>query len=241
MTSAFNLENTCFTDYAAINTATSPESIERMLQGNWKVETDYRTNEEIAVPTSRAVGIQDVYYKGGDRFTIEIHGPPKFKRTVKRVLKTKVFPYVNLKFDFVDQDGNCVIDNKWAGGGVAFNGGERNPTVKLSNSSEFLIIHEFAHALGMLHEMQNPNVDLQWIIPALQLKYASGNVNIFTQIVNPINLQQVRALPFDQNSVMIYPLPANTNVQNVEMKPAQEFTDYDKKWLEMTYGKKETF
>lgn len=237
---AFNDENTCYADFVAINDpASSPESIQRILQGNWKVETDYRTNEEIAIPTSRAVGIQDVYYKGGDRFTVEIHGPPKFKRDVKHTLETKVFPFVNLKFEFVEQDGNCVIDNKWAGGGVAFNGGERNPTVKLSNSSQFLIIHEFAHALGMLHEMQNPNVDLQWIIPALEMKYSSGNINIYSQIINPVNTRQIKALPFDQSSVMIYPLPANTNVQNVEMKPADEFTDYDKKWLEMTYGKVE--
>jgi hypothetical protein len=235
---AFNDENMCYADFVAVNEATSPETIQRVLQGNWKVETDYRTNEEIAIPTSRAVGLQDVYYKGGDRFTIEIHGPPKFKRDVKHVLETKVFPHVNLKFEFVEQDGNCVIDNKWAGGGVAFNGGERNPTVKLSNSSQFLIIHEFAHALGMLHEMQNPNVDLQWIIPALEMKYSSGNINIYSQIINPVNTKQIKALPFDQNSVMIYPLPANTNVQNVQMKPADEFTDYDKKWLEMTYGKK---
>lgn len=228
----------CYADFVAIN---SPEYVNKLLQGNWTHTMDYRTNEEILIPTSRAVGLQNVFYQPGDEFTIEIHGTPKFKSDVKNILETKVFPYVNLNFKFVEEDGNCVIDNKWSSGGVAFNGGTRNPTVKLSNSSQFLVIHEFGHALGMQHEMRNPNIELNWIIPALQEKYSKGDINIFTQIVNPINLEQIRALPFDKNSVMIYPLAENTNVENVEMKPANEFTDTDKEWLALTYGKKETF
>lgn len=238
MTADFNMQNTCYADFVAVN---STEGINKILQGNWKAETDYRTNEEILIPTSRAVGLENVFYQPGDRFTIEIHGHDAFVNKVKLVLETKVFPYVNLKFDFVENGGNCLIDNKWSGGGVAFNGGTRTPTVKLSNSSQFLIIHEFMHALGMQHEMQNPNIDLQWIIPAIQMKYSKGNINIFSQIINPINLEKIRALPFDKNSVMTYPLPANTNVQNVELKPSDELTDIDKKWLELTYGKKQTF
>ncbi len=229
------MDNTCYTDFASMF---STNYIERNLQGNWVSEINYRTSEEILVPTNRAVGLSSVYYKPGDTMTIEIHGPNEFKTAVKNTLETKVFPYVNLNFVFVEQGGDCLIDNKWASGGVTYDVGGKNPTLHLSNSSSFLTIHEFAHALGMLHEMRNPNVDLTWIVSAIQQKYSKGNIDIFSQIINPLDFDKVRALPFDENSVMTYPLPPETNEQGIELKPSEEFTDIDKQWLEMTYGKK---
>ena len=229
------MEHTCYTDFASMF---NNKYIEQNLIGNWTAEIDYRTDEEVLVPSNRAVGLSKVFYQPGDTMTIEIHGPKEFKENVKNALITKVFPYVNLNFVFVEENGACLIDDKWANGGVTYGGGEQFTTLHLSNSSEFLVIHEFGHALGMLHEMRNPNIDLTWIVSAIEQKYSKGNIDIFSQIINPINSNKVRALPFDKNSVMTYPLAAETNEQGVEMKPSQEFTDIDKQWLALTYGKK---
>lgn len=228
-------DNTCYTDFASMS---DPNYIERALQGNWSTELNYRTNEEVLIPSNRAVGLASVYYQPNDMMTIQVRGDDNFVKNVKDTLRTKVFPYVNLEFQFVDKDGDCLIDNKWSSGGVTYGGGTRNPTLHLGNSSPFLTIHEFGHALGMQHEMRNPEIDLTWITSALQMKYAKGNINIFTQIIKPLDYSKVKALPFDKNSVMIYPLSGDTNLENIEMKPAEEFTDIDKQWLEMTYGTK---
>lgn len=226
----------CYTDFASMN---SMEYIEKNLAGNWSAEYNYRTDEEILIPTNRAVGMLSVYYKPGDNVTIEIHGPYEFKQQVMNVLQTKVFPYVNLNFRFVDYGGDWLIDDKWSSGGVTFDAGKKNPTIHLSNSSQFLVIHETCHALGMMHEMRNPNIDLTWIVSALEQNYSKGNININEQIIKTVKSNEVRALPFDKNSVMGYPLPGETNKENVEIKPAEELTDIDKQWLEMTYGKKQ--
>lgn len=233
MANNYNNDNTCYTDFASMNSNTY---IERALQGNWTVDVDSRSGEEYLIPTNRAVGLSEVYYQPGDKMTIQIRGTREFEETVKNTLITKVFPYVNLVFEFVKQDGDCLIDNRWASGGVCMGGGGKNPTLHLSNSTPFLTIHEFGHALGMQHEMRNPNIDLTWIVSALQQKYASGNIDISSQILKPLDFDKVRALPFDKNSVMAYPLSGEYNKEGVDIMPSQEFTDIDKEWLRLTYG-----
>jgi hypothetical protein len=89
--------------------------------------------------------------------------------------------------------------------------------------------------------MRNPNIDLTWVVSAIQQKYSKGNIDIFSQIINPLDFDKVKALPFDKNSVMTYQMAAETNEQGIELKPSEEFTDIDKQWLEMTYGKKPTW
>ena len=91
----------------------------------------------------------------------------------------------------------------------------------------------------MLHEMRNPKIDSTWIVSAIQQKYSQGNINVFTQIINPLDFNKVKALPFDKNSVMSYPLSADTNEQGTEIKPSQEFTEIDTQWLTERYGKKQ--
>lgn len=232
MTRDYNSDTTCYTDFASM---TDPVYIERAIVGNWtsSVTPDTAGGDE---PAYRAVGLKDVYYDPGDRFTIQVNGPPEFKDRVKTILSEKVFPYVNLTFEFVDRDGACLIDNQWSMGGVCMGSGTRTPTIHLSNSSQFLVIHEFGHALGMMHESRNPSATLTWVDSALQQKYASGNTNIYKQITKQFDTSKIRALPFDQNSVMGYPLPASTNLENIEMQPSNEFTDLDKEWLRQTYG-----
>lgn len=233
MSDNYNEQNTCYTDFASMN---SDSYIERALGGNWQVDVDSRSGEEYMIPTNRAVGLSQVYYQPGEKMTIQIRGPQEFKSTVQNTLMTKVFPYVNLKFEFVESGGDCLIDNKWASGGVCMGSGTKNPTLHLSNSHPFLTIHEFGHALGMMHEMRNPKIDLTWIVSALQQKYASGNINIQTQILKPLDIDKVRALPFDKNSVMAYPLSGKYNKEGIDIMPSQEYTDIDKEWLRLTYG-----
>lgn len=221
----YNQDATCYTDFASMS---DPLYLKRALAGNWAADGDD--------PSERAVGLRTVHYEPGDRFTVQINGPSDFKKQVQHVLETKVFPYVNLAFEIVDRDGACLIDDRWASGGVCMGSGTRNPTLHLSNHTQFLIVHEFGHALGMMHEMRSPSVGLTWVKSALQAKYASGNLDTYRQIMKQFNPDKVVALPFDETSVMGYPLPASSNKQGVEIKPSNEFTALDKKWLRMTYG-----
>lgn len=83
-----------------------------------------------------------------------------------------------------------------------------NPT---DNELRRDVLHEFGHALGLLHEHQNPNADIQWNQEEVYQWYqdnepkmgkAEVDLNIMTPVVNP-----VVATAFDPDSIMTYHIP----------------------------------
>ena len=76
-----------------------------------------------------------------------------------------------------------------------------------------VVLHEFGHALGFIHEHQNPDGGLRWNRDAV-IKSLTGPPNEWTlkQIeTNVLGQYDPRALigtPFDSDSIMLYPFPA---------------------------------
>lgn len=220
----------CYTDIA---NATSPDYVLNTLRGNWTEDINERSGE----PEFRAVGVKNVFYKPGSTLKIQINGIQKFKDDVKAVLMTHAQPYVNLKFSFVDSGGNVTIDNNAKSGGMTNCLGCQSPVISISSAQVGLVLHELGHALGMHHEMKNPNLKLTWNVAVLTQMYGGNEELVKSQIVDKIDPREVTALPFDKNSVMIYPLPATTNKEGVKMGWVNKYTDIDRQWLEITYGK----
>lgn len=222
----------CFTDVA---NATEPDYLQNFMRGNWSTELNERADGLKLIPSHRAVGVKQVYYKPGSELKIQITGSDKFKTDVQNVLMTAAQPFVNLKFTFVNSGGNITIDNNYTGGGVTRCLGCQNPSISISSAQTGLVIHEFGHALGMYHEMKNPNIKLTWIESVLIQMYGNAEF-VKSQITSPIAANQVNATAFDKNSVMIYPLPATTNKEGIAMVNSNKYTDLDRQWLAQTYG-----
>ena len=220
----------CYTDIA---NATSPDYFESTLRGNWAEDINERSGE----PEFRAVGVKNVFYKPGSALKIQINGTQKFKDDVKAVLTNNAQPYINLKFNFVDSGGNVVIDNNYKGGGVTRCLGCQSPSISISSAEVGLVLHEFGHALGMHHEMKNPNIKLTWNQSVLLKQYGNKLQFVNSQILEKLPAKDVTATAFDKNSVMIYPLPASTNAEGIAMGGVNKYTDLDRQWLETTYGK----
>lgn len=222
----------CFTDIA---NGSDPEFVQDFLDGNWVQAVDERSDEPVIIPTNRSVGQKNVSYKAGDTVTITVTGSAQFVTDVKNVITTYAQPRVNLKFQFVDSGGAITIDNNYTGGGVTRCLGCKTPSISISSGSKGLVLHEFGHALGMQHEMKNPNLKVTWIESVLVQQYGSQQF-VTSQITSKVNPSSVNALAFDKNSIMIYNLPAKTNQEGIAMTPSSDYTDLDKQWLIMTYG-----
>lgn len=91
-----------------------------------------------------------------------------------------------------------------------------------------VVLHEFGHAMGAIHEHQNPTGGLRWNLSAVY-RYFSGPPNnwserdILTNVVQKYERDQLNGTEFDPKSIMLYSFPrelvSNTNVtqQNDEL------------------------
>ena len=77
---------------------------------------------------------------------------------------------------------------------------------------ERVVVHEFGHALGCIHEHQSPNEHLEWNVDAVY-KYFSGPPNYWPKeeidhnILEKYSPNGITATIFDQDSIMLYQFP----------------------------------
>lgn len=80
------------------------------------------------------------------------------------------------------------------------------------NEIERVVLHEFGHAIGLIHEHQNPQADIPWDREAVYAYYA-GPPNNWTREQVDVNLFKLykrfftRSTRFDRESIMLYPIP----------------------------------
>ncbi len=93
------------------------------------------------------------------------------------------------------------------------------------------VLHEFGHALGLDHEHQHPDADIQWNLAKL-LEYAEQvgmpMEEIAENFLNRIERTQALHNAYDPGSVMHYPIPATFTLNNVAFTGSAQLSDGDK-------------
>lgn len=103
-----------------------------------------------------------------------------------------------------------------------------------------VVLHEFGHVLGMIHEHQNPNGSIPWDKDAVYDMY-SGPPNNWSRQEVDTNLFEVydndmtNSSEFDPKSIMLYPIPNQLTIGDYQVGWNTALSDMDKEWIAKIY------
>lgn len=103
-----------------------------------------------------------------------------------------------------------------------------------------VVLHEFGHALGCIHEHQSPAAGIPWNREVVFAYYA-GEPNYWTPEQTQFNLidtydqHYTKFSAFDARSIMIYPIPVEHTIGGFHVEPTFDLSDGDRAFIGRIY------
>jgi len=180
---------------------------------------------------TRGAILKDATWKLGETITASfLDGDTALQKRVRDMAQRWTVPgMANLSFDFLNHNNTDIrISFKNKGSWSLLGKYCRNRTDKTLPTMNFgwltpasteeslrrVVLHEFGHALGFIHEHQNPLNSIKWNRDAV-IAELSGPPNNWSKEQIDINMfnqpspNEVFGTPVDKASIMMYPIPAS--------------------------------
>jgi len=103
-----------------------------------------------------------------------------------------------------------------------------------------VVLHEFGHALGCLHEHQTPGGGIKWDKPKVYEVYARLNppwsqAKVDENIFNTYSAAQTVHTPLDRTSIMMYPIDKELTTDGFEVGWNKVLSQTDKDFIRQMY------
>jgi hypothetical protein len=151
-----------------------------------------------------------------------------------------------IKLKFVDREGMVRVRFQDKGGSSSLIGkgclsaSAGSFTMTFGWMDVATIIHEFGHALGMLHEHQNPAGGIKWNEEAVyawaQQTQGWDQETTYENILKPYAANEISGSIFDPKSVMLYFFSGALTLNGVGTQRNMRMSETDLKYLASTYG-----
>ena len=206
----------------------------------------------------RAALVRDARWTPGDVITASfLDGDPEVQARVADVAGQWTAPgLANLTLDF-RRDTDTMIrisfrhDGSWSMIGTTCRHvtDRQEPTMNygwLDRSSpddelERVVLHEFGHALGLIHEHQNPAGGINWDRAAV-MRDLSGPPNnwsadtIELNMFQPHSEQETNFTKLDPDSIMMYPIPATWTIDGFSIGLNSGLSEQDRAFIREQYS-----
>lgn len=103
-----------------------------------------------------------------------------------------------------------------------------------------VVLHEFGHALGCIHEHQNPAGGIPWDKEAVYRFYASrgwSKERVDQNLFRKFAIDHKNYTAFDPHSIMLYPIPKELTGGKLEVGWNTTLSDTDKRFIGEMYPK----
>ncbi|KAH7153618.1 hypothetical protein EDB81DRAFT_932277 [Dactylonectria macrodidyma] len=198
-------------------------------------------------------------WKNGQTLRVKFLNGSEIIKSKIRLYANLWTEYANINFDFVDSgDAEIRINidssnasNSLIGTNNLIRKDQSVPTMNFgwlkdtSTDPEFcsVILHEFGHALGLVHEHQSPGVEIKWNKPVVYEYYweidhwdhATVDANLFFQY----DKFSTYFTTFDPLSIMVYELPKQFTLDGFSVGANVQLSDTDKSFIGTLYPRKD--
>jgi Astacin (Peptidase family M12A) len=195
-----------------------------------------------AEPTRLALEKKKLWVNGSTLRVKFLEGTPNQKNLVKQ-FATEWSNFANIKFNFNDaNDAEIRIkfdsnDGAWSYIGTDCRNIPLNsPTMNLGWIDKAVVLHEFGHALGMIHEHQNPQGGIKWNKPIVYAELG-GSPNFWDKatvdhnMFETYNMNQINGTAVDKKSIMLYAIPKRWTTDGFASVENKELSEVDKSFI----------
>jgi len=207
--------------------------------------------------TERAALIKDSKWAPGDLITVSfLDGDPGVQDKVKKVAQRWTAPgMANLSLGFRDDNNTDIrISFQFSGSWSVIGTTCRTITDKTQPTMNFgwltpasddvevrrVVLHEFGHAMGLIHEHQNPAGGIKWNKPEV-IRSLSGPPNnwdlatIEHNMFEPTAAAETNFTKVDGASIMMYSIPASWTTDGFSVGLNTDLSPIDKSFIHNQY------
>ena len=205
-------------------------------------------------------GLVDPYYLWDNGATLKVRflsGSPAMKDKVKAYAR-EWEQYANIKFDFIeygDADLRINLDNKGGHNSVIGQLAQGRPQDEKTinfDTTDFAtydamhrtVLHEFGHAIGLLHEHYSPLAGIPWnkelVYKELEQSQGWDKMTVDVNLFQEYNLTYTHGTSYDKTSIMHYPVMARWTTNGYAVPWNNQLSAGDKAMIAALYPKEGT-
>jgi serralysin len=206
----------------------------------------------VGVSQAPLTGVTEKMWPVGAILSVSMTGGSAFVRSKVRQWADEWSKYGNIRFSWVDRDGIIRItfdlghgswsmvgrDALWAPFGVhTMNYGWLEDSTR-DAEFERVVMHEFGHALGLIHEHQSPTAGIAWDREKTYDWFAEtqgwDRAKVDADVFDRYSVQHTNYSAFDPDSIMEYTIPPELTLDHkgvaggVSLSPTDR--DYIARW-----------
>lgn len=215
-------------------------------------------DDSLAVGSSRAALWRTAKWPEHSAISISfLSGDESLRRRVQIAAEQWIAPGIaNLAFHFRDDTNDTDIriafeqgDGSWSRLGASCRQAPKGkPTMNFgwltpessTQEIESVVLHEFGHALGMIHEHQHPAGGIDWNKEVIYAELGGPPNNwskqtVDTNMFDPWSTSETNFTSVDPTSIMMYPIPAHWSRNGFHVELNTKLSQCDREFMAQQY------